>query len=461
MDLNKQAEFERSIEQIVDSLPKAENPVLLYKMALMETLQKQSPQLFHKLSSEDVSLSDEVAAKVLHDLVRDSSDVERIGITNAMSEVYRTIGNPELPYQEELRAAIHAKLPVIEEKLKEAVEQQAIKRQMSQADPEGKAVYEHVQADPDVLSDALYGKSGDKFLSYALEQAISDHNAKTETPQQRKAEMPEFADALNKNAAEIEAKLLAEAKTKSAEKDSHHNPHISADERKAIREQAETAALAVTLLERTGRDDKLATTIKAEPKRFLDRLEATPEINKAKSMVTTSAIAYYNDTVQASKNKMPNCGTMPSMIQEAEKDVFAHSQLYAPLPKAEHEAASVMEQLNKGITEQATQTEVFRNAYSTVIGTQSESISIAAACAAEKVNALQFLEPAVDAEFGQGTFKQLSDTQIESLYLTYSGLADSNPMAYPEALAKQSVATEKDEITTDLDKNKNNKDITE
>ena len=174
MDWNKQAEFERTIETYADSFLKADNPRLIYEMAYTEVSMRHGRP---KLAPKEVKLNEETAARTLYRLIADADDPEKLDINNAMKEVYRTLGDSSLPYQQELQAAIHEKLPVIESKLEAAVEQQEIQRRMrseSKVTPE--ELYEHIGAEPEIVSDALFGKKGKGLVVYAFSQAAEKIN---------------------------------------------------------------------------------------------------------------------------------------------------------------------------------------------------------------------------------------------------------------------------------------------
>ena len=236
MDLAKQAEFEKTIETMAETLSRADSPSVVYAAAVNRAMQDEGR--FRTVVPQGVSLDEHRAARVLSELVRLNDDTS-IGSTNAMKEIYRMIDDKNLPYQEELHAAIAAKTPLIEEKLKDAMEQEQFKKDMSAEPVTGKDIYEHAEREPEILSDAMHGKDGGKFLDYALETARETFKAQTETPEGRKAVVPDFADKLNKNASLIENRLLAEARKRSAANDPNHNPHLSAKDRKTIREHAD------------------------------------------------------------------------------------------------------------------------------------------------------------------------------------------------------------------------------
>jgi len=175
MDESKKKEFEQTLETYADSFLKADNPRLVYEVAYTEV------SMLHgrpKLAPKKVTLNEETAAKALYRLIADADDPEKLGINNAMKEVYRTIGDPALPYQQELEAAIHEKLPVIESKLKDAVEQQEIQHRMrtgSKVTPE--ELYKHIGTEPEIVSDALFGKKGKELVVYAFSQAAEKINS--------------------------------------------------------------------------------------------------------------------------------------------------------------------------------------------------------------------------------------------------------------------------------------------
>ncbi len=456
MDLAKQAEFEKTIETMADSLMRADSPTQVYEAAVNRTMQ--DDRRFKSVVPQEVSLDEHKAARVLSELVRLNDDTS-IGSTNAMKEIYRMIDDKSLPYQEELHAAVAAKTPLIEEKLKDAMEQEQFKKDMSAEPVTGKDIYEHAEREPEILSDAMHGKDGGKFLDYALETARETFKAQTETPEGRKAVVPDFADKLNKNANLIENRLLAEARKRSAANDPNHNPHLSAKDRKAIREHAENLALVVTALEHTSRsvDASLAEQMKANPMNFTIRVEESSQLTKLENAVSMQAVSFYNDRVVGTKNKMETYPLMPKVVEDASTDQFASSQKYASLPAADRSAAAIMEQLNSGITEQATQTKVFREAYTAVLAIEKTNIPERAEAAAHRTAVMGMIDTAIDSRLGSGAAAALDDKTRGQLFDQFEQYSAQYPSVDGNALANAIV--QKDKTTIENAINQNGKDI--
>lgn len=100
MDEGEKKEFERTIETYADSFLKADNPRLIYEIAYSQV---SMPHGRPKPAPKEVVLDDDTAAEVLFKLVAMADDPEKLDINNAMKEVYRTLGDPSLPYQQEIQ----------------------------------------------------------------------------------------------------------------------------------------------------------------------------------------------------------------------------------------------------------------------------------------------------------------------------------------------------------------------
>ena len=284
-----------------------------------------------KPAPKEVVLDDDTAAEVLFKLVAMADDPEKLDINNAMKEVYRTLGDPSLPYQQELDAAIHEKLPVIESKLKVAIEQQEIQHRMrTGADVSPKELYRHIKSEPEIVSDALYGSKGKELLEFTVNEARISvcHNGNS------KDHVKEFMAAFNKNFEAIQTTFLDRAKAESAKHDAHHNPHISKEERENIAKHAEAVAFSLSLLETSGLPvaKAVAEKVKERPERFVDY---TGEISeKMKDDVAEVIQRIYLQDVKDSitgkafdnvKNDPNACLKAAHFVQT---DIFASSQDY-------------------------------------------------------------------------------------------------------------------------------------
>lgn len=328
MDEGKKKEFERTIETYADSFLKADNPRLIYEIAYSQVSMSHGRP---KPAPKEVVLDDDTAAEVLFKLVAMADDPAKLDINNAMKEVYRTLGDPSLPYQQELDAAIHEKLPVIESKLKAAIEQQEIQHRMrTGADVSPKELYRHIASEPEIVSDALYGSKGKELLEFTVNEARISvcHNGNS------KDHVKEFMTAFNKNFETIQAAFLDRAKTESAEHDAHHNPHISKEERENIAKHAEAVAFSLSLLETSGLPvaKAVAEKVKERPERFVDYTGDISE--KMKSDVAKIIERIYLQDVKDSitdkaydnvKNDPNACLKAAHFVQA---DIFASSQDY-------------------------------------------------------------------------------------------------------------------------------------
>ena len=323
MDESKKKEFERTIETYADSFLKADNPRLIYEIAYSQVSMSHGRP---KPAPKEVVLDDDTAAEVLFKLVAMADDLEKLDINNAMKEVYRTLGDPSLPYQQELDAAIHEKLPVIESKLKTAIEQQEIQHRMKTgADVLPEELYRHIASEPEIVSDALYGSKGKELLEYAMRQAECSVS---------KDNITDFMTAFNKNFEVIQTSFLDRAKAESAEHDAHHNPHISKEERENIAKHAEAVAFSLSLLETSGLPvaKAVAEKVKERPERFVDYTGDISE--KMKSDVAKIIERIYLQDVKDSitdkaydnvKNDPNACLKAAHFVQA---DIFASSQDY-------------------------------------------------------------------------------------------------------------------------------------
>ena len=325
MDESKKKEFERTIETYADSFLKADNPRLIYEIAYSQVSMSHGRP---KPAPKEVVLDDDTAAEVLFKLVAMADDPEKLDINNAMKEVYRTLGDPSMPYQQELDAAIHEKLPVIESKLKAAIEQQEIQHRMrTGADVSPEELYRHIASEPEIVSDALYGSKGKELLEFAMRQAESTVS---------KDNVTDFITAFNKNFEAIQTAFLDKAKAESAAQDVHHNPHVSKVESDDIARHAEAVAFSVSLLETSGftADKAIVEKMQERPERFIEYTSNSETFADVRSKVTKTAKDKCREVISSINDRAfhDTSINLPAAVHFAEADVMSNSQEYKELP---------------------------------------------------------------------------------------------------------------------------------
>lgn len=314
MDESKKKEFERTIETYADSFLKADNPWLIYEIAYSQVSMSHGRP---KPAPQEVVLDDDTAAEVLFKLVAMADDPEKLDINNAMKEVYRTLGDPSLPYQQELDAAIHEKLPVIESKLKAAIEQQEIQHRMrTEADVSPEELYRHIASEPEIVSDALYGSKGKELLEFAMGQAADSILADN---------VMEVIISFNKHFENVQNNFLAKVETDSAEKDFEE-----------IARQAEPVALTIALLEVSGStaDKAVAQRMQERPERFVEYISNSETFADVRSKVTKTAEDKCREVISSINDRAfhDTSINLPAAVHFAEADVMSNSQEYKELP---------------------------------------------------------------------------------------------------------------------------------
>lgn len=324
MDESKKKEFEQTLETYADSFLKADNPRLVYEVAYTEV------SMLHgrpKLAPKEVTLNEETAAKALYRLIADADDPEKLGINNAMKEVFRTIGEPSLPYQQELQAAIHEKLPVIESKLKDAVEQQEIQRRMrsgSKVTPE--ELYKHIGTEPEIVSDALFGKKGKELVVYAFSQAAEKINSSNIT---------DFMSIHNKHFEIAYNDLFEEFKADRAAKGKFiFDNSVPKADRDRLSHNAEKVAVVTAALELSGSpaDKTIAQRMLETPRAFVYREGRTDKLTrlhaerKIKDLLKKKTIEVEN-AIKAKITDDPNIDVF-AVGHAVHNDIYANSSDY-------------------------------------------------------------------------------------------------------------------------------------
>lgn len=455
MDRNKQAEFERTLETYADSFLKTDNPRLIYEMAYTEVSMRHGRP---KLAPKEVKLNEETAARTLYRLIADADDPERLDINNAMKEVYRTLGDSSFPYQQELQAAIHEKLPVIESKLEAAVEQQEIQRRMrseSKVTPE--ELYEHIGVEPEIVSDALFGKKGKELVVYAFSQAaekISNDN------------ITDFISIHNKHFEIAFNDLFEEFRANRAEK----GRFIFADnmlkaDHDRLSSNAEKVAVVTAALEFAGSpaDKAIAQRMLETPRAFVYREGRADKFTrldtewKIKNLLKKKTVEVEN-AIKTKITDDPDIDVL-AVDHAVRNDIHANSKEYRFQYEYYHQEAAYIKHFEKNFFEQITATPFCKHAFSAALSyddmdkKRSPIIEYTIYNLKEK-RLISELANVIDEKYNIDSSNELSDEAFEKVLDTCYRLVREHNCTNEtvRAVAEEAVEAEHETIENDIGK---------